>query len=131
MYGIEGTVCAATGSLCEAPRDRHRASVCPACRQRLWFAASDGTWPEHRVPPEAAPGDLTHRNDAYPPLEARSMGCLACSDCGHEPDDAACMDGCYDPVAGAWLPFEAAWACDNCGHPVVGRETKAAVIGTW
>ena len=130
-YVAEGAPCPLGGQPGPAAGPRFRAADCPTCGQRLWFAAPDGLWPVHWVAPEGEPGDVEHRNDGVPPLEARASQCAACAGCDHEADDPACMDNCYERGAGAWLPFEAAWACDSCGHPVVRAEAKRAVLGTW
>ena len=113
-------------------RRRHREWhwTCAECGQALWYDPASAM-PEHHVEPADRPARVVHRNDDAEPLDARDASCTTCARCDHEPDDPRCFDFCSDPSIGAWLPREAAWACDNCTHPVVRPAVKAAVIGTW
>ncbi len=131
MYGTEGTRCPASGtpSPRPAPGRRRHPIACPGCGQSLWFAFDDGAWPAHWAPPDGpAPEGVVHRNDGEEPAAARDASCTACAVCDHEPDDPRCFDFCSSPGAGEWLPMAAAWACDNCTHPVVRREVKLAAL---
>ncbi len=131
MYGAEGLRCEASGSPSPIPAAglRRHAIPCPSCGQALWFAFERGAWPEHWVaPPGPAPSGVVHRNDGEEPAVARDASCVACSRCDHEPDDPRCFDFCSSPSPAAWLPMEAAWACDNCGCPVVSAGVKAAAL---
>lgn len=131
VYGTEGHSCPASQTTCGEPGERARAMTCPSCGQRLWFAPRNGLWPAHWVAPEGNPPPVVHRNDDATPEEARDASCRACAICDHEPDDPRCFDFCSSASAGEWLALEAAWACDNCGCPVVRAEVKLPHTGAW
>ena len=103
---------------------------CPACGQsfRIQVRGGSGALPRHAVEPSPRPPQVVHRNSGYPPAAAAGSACALCSDCRHAPDDDNCLDGCFTPSAGSWLPLEGAWACDACSCPVVGPDTKALML---